>query len=381
MPTAAGQHAKDIFERVLLGRAVSLDDAQKLVDLREPEGLSLEYKRGSWTTKSDDTLTHEFRRYTAGFANAEGGLLVVGVVGGEDAQGDAKWSIEGATCRDLAGWNAWLGKVLQEIAVRTRVRWTVLKANDGNEIVFIAVDRAEALVQFLERRRRFCYLRIGEQTIAMDDTLYTDLVLGRRAKPDLELAPPEVSVIRDSRGRLMKILLAVHNQGLVWVPDLKVALVGYSHGRISTSASIRRQLDVRPADPADAGGSQLHLTTAGDDDWNQAIPDRGINSWRCRRELKDRGLSPFATIELSAEIVGFPGRESDVGWIWCGAILVVPMNGIPLWAQVGAHGRGDFESHAKGWIPEKGRPPIVAWVCGEDALGGVDRYISRDPRT
>jgi hypothetical protein len=174
-----------------------------------------------------------------------GGLFVVGIVGGEVSHGAAQWSIEGVTaCPDPAGWTAWLSAVLQEVSVRTRVRWQIRKADDGNDIVLVAVDRAQELIRLYKRPALLCHLRVGDETVSIDDTLYADLVLGRRVKPDLELLAPKVTVSRDSIGHHMNVNVTVQNNGLVWVPDMKVAWVGYSHGQMpAASESLRRQLE------------------------------------------------------------------------------------------------------------------------------------------
>src|SRR6185503_7237783 len=144
------------------------------------EGLYLEYKRGLWM--SDEDVAREVRRYVSGFANAEGGLLAIGIVGGEDAQGDQRWSFEPPVCPDRSGWDAWLSRTIQHVAVSTRVRWQIVSLEQG-DCVLVATSRSESLVRVYEKPSLVGYLRVGDQTIPMGDSLFADLALGRRMRP------------------------------------------------------------------------------------------------------------------------------------------------------------------------------------------------------
>jgi hypothetical protein len=81
----AAARLMNMLGAVLTGRAVAPADVLGLIQQREREGLYLEYKRGAWLDRAK-SAGHEMREYASAFANAEGGLLIVGVVGGEDAQ-------------------------------------------------------------------------------------------------------------------------------------------------------------------------------------------------------------------------------------------------------------------------------------------------------
>jgi hypothetical protein len=53
-------------------------------------------------------------------------------------------------------------------------------------------------------------------------------------------------------------------------------------------------------------------------------------------------------------------------WAWYGAIVIVPKDGLPLWAQLAVHGAGASTSITKGWQLPRGTVPIVAWFEGAD---------------
>jgi hypothetical protein len=366
----------DILSAMLANRPVTLKDIQTLVETHEPEGLYLEYKRGIWKGDPDGDLADGFRRYASGFANAEGGLLILGVVGGEDVQRDDKWSIEGAQCPDPKGWTDWLNNVLRDVAIRTRAHWRSIETGHGSQVVVVAVDRAQELIRLHVKKRLACHLRVGSSTVLIDDTHYADLVLGRRVKPDLELLlPTDLEVNTDAGGQFIRVQCALHNQGLVWVPDLTIALVGYFRLGVPASESIRRQLDVRVGAAAD----QLLLAIAGAEVWNQKVVTNG-GMWLPRHhDLVNRVLPPFATIELSARVDQFPSGEAGIPWAWCGTILVIPMNGGPLWAQVRVQGGDGLAPLGQAWIPGKGRAPVVAWLCGANAHRELDEIVAGDP--
>lgn len=56
------------------------------------EGADHDYKGGKLLTKSD--AKPELRARVSGVANAEGGVLIIGIVGEEPGQGASAWSFE-----------------------------------------------------------------------------------------------------------------------------------------------------------------------------------------------------------------------------------------------------------------------------------------------
>jgi hypothetical protein len=59
-------------------------------------------------------------------------------------------------------------------------------------VLLVAIDRARALVYVIEDGQPVYYLRFGHQTLPMGQTHVTDLLLGRRARPDLRVTNLEV---------------------------------------------------------------------------------------------------------------------------------------------------------------------------------------------
>jgi hypothetical protein len=368
MAKTGGEYTMEILGAVLADNAVTIDQIRELVRRRPPEGLYLEYKRGLWVGEERSkslTLAEEFRRYAHGFANAEGGLFIVGIVGGEDSQGPEKWSIEGASAPDSAGWVAWLSKVLQEASVRTRVRFQIIETDEkGKEIVLVAVERAESLIRAYVKPHLICYLRIGDQTVAIDDTLYADLVLGRRVKPDLEFVPGAAEVNRDSTGIYLNARFEVRNNGLVWVPDMKAAWLGFIaasgiRSSRAVSEALERQVEVRLPTATASDGLTVRLSTG-----------------EIRRHSETRELAPFEAAEFGMKLLHFPVPQLAGPWVWGGALMITPKNSSPLCAQVIVDSREGFGfAKADIVVLRKEVRPLVTWLRGSEVIGGISEIF------
>ena len=103
-------NSRDLLEKLLRGEPPSTDEIGNLLRTHTREDGRLEYKRGAWldrdTPHADDPkdLGARLRKYATAFANAEGGLLLIGVSGGEEGQGGEKWSVVGCPTPPTAGW-------------------------------------------------------------------------------------------------------------------------------------------------------------------------------------------------------------------------------------------------------------------------------------
>jgi hypothetical protein len=238
--------------------------------------------------------------------------------------------------------------VLEEIAARARVRWQVVSV-DSQDVVLVAVDRAEVLIRVYEKPNLVCYLRIGDQTVPIDDTLFADLALGRRAKPDLEFGTLSAHGGVDSSGYYVIASVVVHNRGLVWVPDIKVACVGYMRGPHPAPESMRRYLDVRPTTPPHEG---------------IAATVRDLNPGADAKNGPE--LRPFEQTQFAIKLNGLPASEERVPWAWAGAIVAVPSQGPPSWAQLAFTGLGHQPPTCHGWVPRPGIAPVVAFAWSRE---------------
>jgi hypothetical protein len=365
----AADRVLQLLVDVLQRRPVDPALLRDFVRERVPEGPFLEYKRGQWL---DTHEAQDLRGYVSGFANAEGGVLILGIVGGEDVQGPDKWSLEPPKCPDQAGWEVWLGKVLADVSAKTRVDWQVVSV-EGNDLVVIAANRAEALIRVYEKPNLVCYLRVGEHTHPIQETLFADLAVGRRAKPDLALEELSVNTGTDASGFFVAVNLVVHNQGLLWVSDLSVTWSGYrttgwsGHGPkgAPVSASLERSLDLRPT-----SRRGIEPVIAPFRSW---IPGGEGGSWLSISNKQAKDARPFELVRFATPILGVPIVPEP--WAWYGAAMVLPQNSAPLWAQLAVHGNNNVQLDAKAWALPPGASPVVAWFQGNNVPPSIAAFF------
>ncbi len=319
-----------------------------------PETLYLEYKRGKWL---DEDGTTKVREYVSGFANAEGGVLVIGIVGGEEAQGADKWSFEAPTLPDKAGWDAWLGRVLSEIITKTRVAYTVVSV-DGADVIVIATNRAEELIRVYEKPNLVCYLRVGDNTVPIDETLFVDLALGRRAKPDLTIEQLKIEGSIDTPGFHLNVTFILHNQGLLWVPDLTAAWSGYAAGGTPASASLKRRLHLHPPK------REAVVAVVGPVN----VPTGAVAG-------EPKQVKPFEQVRCGMQIRGIPVRYQNGFWAWYAAVMVLPQNGSPVWAQLAVHGYADAATAIKAWALPAGTTPVLAWFEESEVPPSIEAFF------
>jgi hypothetical protein len=360
MPVA--DRVLELLDDILGRREADASLLAALVQKHVPESLYHEYKRGQWLTPNS---SQDVRAHVSAFANAEGGVLILGIVGGEDSQGTAKWTFEPPACPDPGGdWNAWLGRILSDVATKTRVEWQVVNVN-GNAVVLIAANRAQELIRVYEKRSAVCYLRVADNTVPIEQTLYADLALGRRAKPDLTLEALEIGGSTDSGGFHLDVGLVVHNQGLLWVPDVRVVWIGYARtpsvpSPSLVSASLKREIDLRSTIREELAPIVVPCNF-----WEPSIYG---GRWKTGVDDVEIAVKPFELRKFSAQIRGLPVGRTSGSWAWCGAVMILPKNGSPLWAQLLIQGESENVGLRKAWALPSGTPPVVAWFQGDSVL-------------
>jgi hypothetical protein len=364
---AAADRVLELLDAVLGRRSVDPAILADLVREKVTEGQYHEYKAGKWLTEPD--VKQELRAQVSGFANAEGGVLIIGIVGGEPGQGAAGWTFDPPACPDQAGWDEWLGRVLADVSAKTRVEWNVVTVG-GVDVVVVAATRAEALIRVYEKRNLVCHLRVGPQTIPIPETLFADLALGRRAKPDLTLEQLSARPMNDSSGFHLGLTVFVHNQGLLWVPDLSAVWVGYTQARPSVvSASIRREIDLRPTTRGDVAPLVARFGSTLIGGSQRQIVD-GI----------EIDLKPFDLRQFTIRIGGIPLSPPGKTWAWYAAIMVLPRNGSPLWAQVAVQGNNTgIATVSKAWALPPRTVPVVAWLEGDDVPASSEAFFGLAP--
>lgn len=220
------------------------------------ESLWLDWKSGQIAKKAD--LNDEVRRAVSGFANADGGVLVLGYHEQDRTFDD--FVAKGGDSKE------WASRIIGSVPSVPPPRIYEAMVED-KRVLIIAVPRSEALVWCVERGEQKYYLRVGDQTLEMPPYLQMDLLLGRRQRPSLV---PKLSFVVGERldhGSLnntkifrIRLEIAVENNSLQFVEDVRVGFVSYRAGvpnRDLPGPLLERLEVTRP--PADVAPFQIQV--------------------------------------------------------------------------------------------------------------------------
>lgn len=184
----------------------------------------LDYKSGKLMNKPSEASAVA-REYVSAFANAEGGILVVGY------DNENTRAIDGATApggKTLEGWAASAVSSLPMAAPR----FVGVPTERGN-VLLIATQRSRTLVPCVEAGESVYYYRFGDTTRAMPQSLVYDLLVGRRAVSELGVSVERADWIRsihhdvggNTSQMAIDLRLALENRGLAFGDDVRAGLV------------------------------------------------------------------------------------------------------------------------------------------------------------
>ncbi len=316
-----------LLDELLDGMAApSPDLVGRLIQARVGEGLCLEYKRGDWLTGSGASA--RLRQYIAGFANSEGGVLVVGVAGADGASpGRPPWVWDPIVWKKSQPLDSWVTNATNPLAgMFDRVpRWWVVEV-DAGEVLIVATRRSQQLVAVREGSAPAYYVRMGDSTLRAPDYLVRDLLFGRRERPCLDIHLVEALEIesRDSEialygldepieMRWCKLEFSIDNDALAWAEGVFAGVV-----------------------VADPFGMMPHPTRPVLD----AIDVRGREPTEFRQvrvQLPDgrTDLEPMGTVFAHSDEIAVPW---DHGLDWHVAVYVGARGLPPLWREFVVHG-------------------------------------------
>lgn len=336
--------ASDFYDLVISGADIEPKHIDALLHRHIAERTRLEYKAGPWLERSTAAArpgdptdpAAKLRKYAGGFANGDGGVLVVGV----DAE-NATWSVTGCSApnrRDRLG--EWAARALDEIGVLLQPPPRVeVVAHPRGEILIVGVRRSPHLIPCIESKERVYYIRVYDSTKHVPPYLVHDLLLGRRQHPRLEARLESLSAhpIDSTRTAGLVALVEVQNTSLVWARNIVCGLVGYgdrrgwdSNRRASRTLlpDFRSNLDVRPQ--RRYPHELLHITGF------------SMGSQRTRGQHSIVDLAPFETgsFNLGLKLPPEPLRVS-----WSGAIYFVAEGSPAVWLEVSC--RYDIRGNAR----------------------------------
>ena len=314
----------------------------RLVAQQASESVHLEYKSGDFLKPGALSRSGEpakpaarLRKYVAGFANADGGTLIVGVRG---ADASPPWTLTGCTSpkkkEPVAEWAGQALKPLYASLYPPPRIFTV--AHPSCDVLVIAVPRVNRLVPVLLEGRAVYYVRFGDGTHQAPEYLLNDLLLGRRHHPILK---PRIQA-RLHRERLssefqkLQFAVTIANESPVWVEEHLVGAIGWGLRGGPSAESLL-------ADELLAATDRLPPTIGGPDELkvvHLAQPDVRHKTPR---------LPPFqtATVALKFTVPAVPDLCQ-----WRGALYVVARGSPAAWHQIQA----DYDGSDEAWGPMTG---------------------------
>lgn len=250
---------REVLDILLEGHKLTSDELDDFIATL-PEDQHLDYKDGAVTGKQKrEEAKLVVRQYVSGFANAEGGILVIGV-------SDQPRKV--APCKQIGRTplDSWAGTLLQDMApyLSPPPRIQAVEHRKGSVLV-IAVARTPEFVPCVEARQWKYYLRLHDSTIEVPSFLITDLVLGRRQHPTIEVScrcgqlPPHL----EDRAGSPSLYFAAENLGFVTAEHLELGIVSWSigEGAAQLNPHLSSYLDIGTQPQVDGVRWQLrHLT-------------------------------------------------------------------------------------------------------------------------
>lgn len=313
------------LDDLLAGMQPSSTDLDSLVLECGREGQHHDYKAGALLR--EPRAADDIRFHVAGFANSDGGFLIVGY--------DEKQRLfDGCTAPGGSSLHDWATRVLanlsQYFSVQPRIRTAVHSGANG-EVLVISTERASGLVPVVHQRRLVFPLRIGDSTVTPPDYLITDLVLGRRNRPALSV---KVNGARFNleheqiNSCVYKLRFSIHveSENLVFAESVRVGLVGWSLfgvNALGLTPALKSRVDAQPPSvPQFTQHWNLMHVIVTKHHADSLVPPTDIR------------LGPFErsadlSISLLAPILPDPNRiELGAG------LYVLAQNAEPVWYQV-----------------------------------------------
>jgi hypothetical protein len=236
------------WEKALQSDHLVPQDLRELIATKVREDDFIEYKLGKWLGKGSGAgeprePAARLRKWIAGFANAEGGALVVGI---GDPDKTPAYQVDG--CPMLSPSRSdWARRMLTDFVadLPTPVRTHEVELN-GHTVLIVAVPRAVRLIACRESSQDVYYLRNGEQTLTMSLSLVADLALGRRQRPvfdfDVRFAPRAANDGSD----IVQLDAWVRNNGLTQIESHVYGSVSYGRDGAKVPRGLRRYIQIIP---------------------------------------------------------------------------------------------------------------------------------------
>lgn len=223
---------RETLDYLLEGNTLTPEHLDRFLQANPEEGQYLDYKDGIVTTQQERANGRKIvREYINGFANSDGGILIIGV--GRSSPRE----IKPCTSPGSEPLDKWAESCVHEMSpfFSPQPRFQVINHSRGLVLV-IAVARAPSLVYCGQRKY---FLRINQTTLEAPEHLISDLVLGRRQYPLLDLHYidmdekksdfPLPEKLEDNVSvRDVSFTYAMENMSLLVASDIEVGMLSWS---------------------------------------------------------------------------------------------------------------------------------------------------------
>lgn len=371
--------SREFLELALSGEELTAAhlDALKTEQVKEDE--SIDYKSGA-ILKDRKKAARTVREYLSGFANSDGGVLVIGI-----EEVDKKPSaITGCDAKDVGGdLGGWAARCVTELgAYFSPFPRFMAVEHSGVEVLVCAVARSYNMVPVIEEGRPAYHFRLGDQMLRAPDYLLADLLLGRRARPILEVRGWVINNISVAPARngwgddlLFHVQVDLENAGLVWAENSKWGVIQES---IVPSDFMRQPLP-----------SYLHTAVDCDPIESREGGKLWKSGWQFHRGGDIRLEKPFdvdSAIFRPHIPLAYGGAFAP--YKWHAAMYLMAKNSAPVWYQITLSIDSELLPHLnrpkgprlprdwEGFSITKvhNARPVVGWIQAEEVVGeeGVD---------
>jgi hypothetical protein len=300
----------DFLDQIMGGHQVTASELDEMLAAQVKEDDHLEYKDGGELSKGKGAQ-QTIRAYLSAFANSAGGVLLVGV-------NEERWEVTG--CPPMGqSLIEWASRCLTEIAPHfsplPRLQQII---HPRGSVLVAATYRSAALIPVREGGRNRYYFRLGDQTLPASEFLISDLLLGRRERPQPEVIDVRIANLNIGNDRFARfqVWVVVENQGLSWVDGVRVGMLCWNRSRepVDIHSVLRSNTDiVTPLPPEQFPGTSnlRHFVSA---------------------ERSSVPMEPLSRLQLALGECVVPWRFGP--YEWRAALYLVARNLPPVWYQL-----------------------------------------------
>jgi hypothetical protein len=324
------QNTYDLLESLMSGHLMTPSELDALLQNQVTEDLHLEYKHGD-ETKNPREASKTIREYLSGFANSEGGILIVGI-------NEVNWTVTGCTAPGGGPLENWASDCIIPIGgyFSPPPRFQVIDHRKG-KVLIASVSRSIGLVPCIESGKLVYHLRIHDKTIEAPDYLISDLILGRRQRPYLDLSVlglDSLALIDEQPGfQSIDFILTFRlgNVGMLLAEDIIIGIIAFGFKKQTNPALISSYL-------------LSHIEVI--------IPDE--IEYKCELSRENYHIKRLDT--FTNELFNFvPGinlpirisNRSAIPYTWRAAVYVIAKSMPPIWYQLDIEISNQFLPMAK----------------------------------